>query len=100
MGNVILQSLLVAINGESCIDCDYTQILQIISSSPRPLTLKFHPPNMDKHEMIDSFARRKHKISDLRPSDAMRLNDEEDMNSNTMTQMNLIVSPHRLFDKI
>jgi len=64
---VLEQSLLIAINGELCIDTDYDEILQIISCSQRPLNLTFHPPSTQKQKKIN-----------LRFSDAMKLNDEED----------------------
>merc|ERR1712228_42544 len=89
---VRLQSLLVAINGEVCIDTDYQKILSMIASSARPLTLRFHPPNN-----LD-LSSRHHKSSDLRPSDAMRINDEEDT-MNDM-QMNKIITPSKLFYKL
>eukprot|EP01083_Nonionella_stella_P068563 182175_1 len=66
--NVLKQSLLMSIDGKVCFDMDYEEILSLISSSGRPLTLSFHP-----NDKSTPFVKKKST-----PSEAMVFNDEED----------------------
>ena len=103
---VKIDSLLIKINGQVCVDTDYDEILSIISSSTRPLKLTFHPPTLNKNEMIDEMAwRQNDKYSDhkSRPSIAMKLNDDFGMDADldydyNEYQNNSFIHPNSLFN--
>ena len=93
---VEIDSLLVSINGKLCIETDYDEILEIISSSSRPLKLTFHPPTQNKNDMIDEISGRTNYIDHKsRPSLLMKLDD--DWGVDNEYQIDSFIHPNSLF---
>jgi len=102
------QSLVVAIAGECVVSMDYDEILARIANSTRPLKLTFHPPIVDKVQLIEDASggggsgekmRRMMMEYASRPSFEMRFNgdSDEDAPSSYDQRRGALVPPHQLF---